>query len=78
MMGRQKEQQSLFSYRINLDQRVRADHPLRRVAGAIDFSFVRAEVTECYGRNGNESVDPEIILKMMFLFFLRTSKANGS
>ena len=76
MMGRRKEQQSLFSYRINLDRRVRDDHPLRRVAAAIDFSFVRVEVTECYGRNGNESVDPEIILKMMFLLFFEDIKSE--
>jgi transposase len=69
MMGRQKEQQALFSYRIDLNQRVRADHPLRRVGAAIDFSFARTEVAHCYGRNGNESVDPEVILKMMFLLF---------
>jgi len=69
MMGRQKQQQSLFSYRINLEHRVRGNHPLRRVAEVVDFSFVREEVAESYGANGHESVDPEIILKMMFLLF---------
>jgi hypothetical protein len=29
----------------------------------IDFSFVREEMAHCYGRNGNESVPPEVILK---------------
>jgi hypothetical protein len=67
MMGHQNEQPGSFSYRINLERRVRADHPLRRVAALIDFGFVRNEVAHCYGRNGNESVDPEVILKMMFL-----------
>jgi hypothetical protein len=34
------------------------------------LSFVREEVAHCYGKNGNESVAPEVILKMMFpLFF---------
>lgn len=69
MMGLHQPQCELFSYRVNLDQRVRPDHPLRRVAQAVDFSFVRAEVTACYGDNGNESVDPVILLKMMFLLF---------
>jgi transposase len=76
MMGRQKEEQELFSYRINLEQRVRPDHPLRRVAAMIDFGFARAEVAHCYGRNGNESVDPEIILKMMFLLFFEDIKSE--
>lgn len=69
MMGTHQAQPELFSYRVNLDQRVRPDHPLRRVAQAVDFSFVRAEVAGCYGNNGNESVDPAILLKMMFLLF---------
>lgn len=69
MMGTQNEQGSLFTYRVNLDKRVRCDHPLRRVHEAVDFGFVRAEVAALYGINGNESVDPAVILKMMFLLF---------
>jgi len=69
MMGEQKKERELFSYAVNLEKRVRSDHPLRRVAAAIDFSFVREEVAQCYGSRGNVSVDPEVILKMMFLLF---------
>jgi transposase len=69
MMGSQRPQKELFSYQIDLDRRVRSDNPLRRLREAIDFSFVRAEVAACYGANGNESVDPAVILKMMFLLF---------
>jgi DNA-directed RNA polymerase subunit RPC12/RpoP len=50
-----------------LDKRIRSDHPLRQIQQAVDFTFVRAEVTALYGDNGNESVDPAVILKMMFL-----------
>ena len=57
MMGTQDNQRALFSYRVSLDKRVRVDHPLRRVQQAVDFSFVRTEVAELYGANGNESVD---------------------
>lgn len=70
MMGSQEPQKGLFSYQIDLDRRVRTDHPLRRIREVIDFGFVRAEVAACYGANGNESVDPAVILKMMFLLFL--------
>lgn len=69
MMGRAQPQKELFSYRIDLDQRVRADHPLRAIKAAVDFTFVRAEVADCYGYNGNESVPPEVILKLIFLLF---------
>lgn len=69
MMGEQKSEPQLFNYAVNLDKRVRSNHPLRQVKALIDFSFVREEVAHCYGRNGNESVAPEVILKMMFLLF---------
>ena len=69
MMGHQEPQKDLFSYHIDLDKRVRPDNPLRRIAEKIDFTFVRDEVAKFYGNNGNESVDPVIILKMMFLLF---------
>ena len=69
MMGVHQPQPELFSYQVNLERRVRADHPLRQVAKAVDFTFVRAEVAARYGRNGNESVDPVVLIKMMFLLF---------
>ena len=69
MMGRHDPQKDLFSYQIDLDKRVRRDHPLRRITEQVDFGFVREEVQRFYGRNGHESIDPEIILKMIFLLF---------
>src|SRR6185369_12937608 len=69
MMGHQEPQKDLFSYHIDLDKRVRRDHPLRRIAETIDFTFIREEVAKFYGKNGHESVDPVILLKMMFLLF---------
>jgi transposase len=69
MMGQQKQERELFNYAVNLEKRVRSDHPLRAVAAAIDFGFVREEVAHCYGDKGNVSVDPEVILKMTFLLF---------
>lgn len=69
-MGQQDLQKELFSYNVDLDQRVRVDNPLRQVARLIDFTFARQEVAHTYGVNGNVSVDPAVILKMMFLLFL--------
>jgi transposase len=76
MMGQRKSDRELFSYAVNLEKRVRSNHPLRTVAAAIDFGFVREEVAHCYGRNGNESVAPEVILKMMFLLFFDDVKSE--
>src|SRR5438876_12249253 len=76
MMGEQKSEPQLFNYAVNLEKRVRAAHPLRQVKAAVDFSFVREEVAHCYGRNGNESVAPEVILKMMFLLLFDEIKSE--
>lgn len=75
-MGVHVEQKSLFSYSVNLEKRIRSDNPLRRIAEVIDFSFVRDEVRDLYGHNGHESVDPEIILKLIFLLFLDDVKSE--
>jgi transposase len=76
MMGEQKSEPQLFNYAVNLEKRVRSNHPLRQVKAAIDFGFVREEVAHCYGKNGNESVAPEVILKMMFLLFFDDIKSE--
>jgi transposase len=76
MMGQQKSEPELFNYAVNLEKRVRSTHPLRKVKAAIDFGFVREEVAQCYGKNGNESVAPEVILKMMFLLFFDDIKSE--
>ena len=76
MMGEQKSEPQLFNYAVNLEKRVRANHPQRQVKAVIDFSFEREEVAHCYGRNGNDSVPPEVILKMMFLLFFDDIKSE--
>ena len=75
-MGLNDGQQEMFSYQVDLDRRIRADHALRAIRSRIDFSFVRQEVAHCYGHNGNVSTDPEVILKLMFLLFLDNVKSE--
>ncbi len=70
MMGHQPANQpKLFYNRINLENRIRKDHPLRIIDQKVDFNFIYKEVKDCYGQNGNVSVPPPVILKMMFLLF---------
>ncbi len=69
MMGIQSAQKEMFSYSVDLDVRMPEKHPLRQINNRIDFGFVRERVARFYGRNGNESVDPVIVLKLMFLLF---------
>jgi transposase len=70
MMGTHQPQNDLFSYQVNLDKRVRADHPLRRIDAILDLSFVHPAVEQFYGKNGHVGIDPVILVKMMLLLFL--------
>jgi transposase len=68
MMGSQSPpQENLFYAGFSLDSRVRKDHPLRDVVKNVDFNFISAEVADMYGQNGNVSVPPPVILKLLFL-----------
>ncbi|HPL64554.1 MAG TPA: transposase [Syntrophales bacterium] len=71
MMGVQPPpQSSLFYVGFNIDQRVRKDHPLRKINELVDFDFVYKEVESLYGTRGNVSVPPPVILKLMLLLVL--------
>jgi transposase len=71
MMGHQPGyQQKLFITGFNLDERIRKDHILRKIREKIDFDFIYKEVEDTYGFNGNVSVPPAVVLKMMLLLFL--------
>src|SRR3981081_3703330 len=70
MMGERDPQKQLWSYQVNLDKRVRSDHPLRRINETLELDFVRREVAKFYGTKGNVSEDSVVIMKMMLLLFL--------
>ena len=77
MMGKvQKSQPKLFYTDFSLDRRVGSDHPLRNIKRLIDFTFVRSEVAELYGVVGNASVDPAVIMKLVFLLFYENVKSE--
>lgn len=63
----QQPQSSLFHFGVNINKRVRSNHPLRKVNELIDFDFAYNEVKKCYGKNGNISVPPPVILRLMLL-----------
>ena len=60
----------LFSFNVQLETRVRKDHPLRKIKELIDFDFIYKEVEKTYGTNGNVSVPPPVVLKLMLLLIL--------
>ena len=72
MMGQQKSEAQLFNYAVNLEKRVRSNHPLRQVKAAIDFGFVREEVAHCYGKKGNIGNKIAVPLCLLTARFSRT------
>jgi hypothetical protein len=63
MMGQHARQNELWSEPVNLARRIPADHPLRKLRERVKLDFVREEVAGSYGRKGNVSVDPVIVMK---------------
>jgi len=60
-------QGSLFIARFDLESRIRRNHPLRDLDRVLDLGWVYGEVAPFYGRNGNVSVAPTILVKLMLL-----------
>jgi transposase len=71
MMGKQPQPEpKLFYYDLRLEDRVPQDHLLRKIQAVVDFDFTYDTVKEHYGANGNVSVPPPVVLKMMLPLFL--------
>jgi transposase len=62
MLGKPNQlQPKLFYNSFSLEQRVHEGHPLRKVKNMIDFSFIRLEIKDLYGYNGNQSINPAVM-----------------
>ena len=77
MMGTsQHVEPKLFYHGLSLESRIPQDHILRKVKRLIDFTFIRSRVEHLYGINGHESLDPVVILKLMFVSIYYTIKSE--
>ena len=77
MLGKPKQTEpKLFYHGVSLERRMPVEHPLRRIKQLVDFDFIRSQVADLYGANGNQSVDPAVILKLMFLLFYENIKSE--
>lgn len=77
MMGKPNQlEPKLFYHGVSLDRRIPKYHPLRKIEQLVDFNFIRSKVADLYGTRGNESVDPAVILKLMFLLFYENIKSE--
>jgi transposase len=77
MRGNQDEQDEVFSY-IPLEQRVRPDHPLRRVREMADRALKELSPTldQLYAKSGRPSIPPEQLLRAQILQALYTIRSE--
>ena len=68
MRGKDEVRGSLFSY-VDLEQRVRPDHPLRMIRGIVNaaLSEMSSEFDALYPPTGRDSIPPERLLRALLL-----------
>ncbi len=68
MRGSDKRPGELFSY-VDLEQRIRPDHPLRAIRGLTDspLAALSGDFAALYSRLGRPSIAPEMLLRAMLL-----------
>ena len=65
MMGEQLGRQDRLFYEFCLEDRVPADHLLRRIDAVLELSWLRCELAPHYSHTGCPSVDPEPMIGML-------------
>lgn len=68
-MGQRQFVPKLF-YEFSLDSLVPETHLLRRIATAVDFSFIRPLCRDYYSSTGQPSIDPVVLFKMLLVGYL--------
>ena len=68
MRGKDEVRGSLFSY-VDLERRVRSDHPLRMIRGIVNAALVEmsGEFDMLYPPSGRDSIPPERLLRALLL-----------
>jgi transposase len=69
MMGRQTADQARLFYEFHLEERVPADHLLRRidVFTAAALADLRHKLADYYSHTGRPSIDPELLIRMLIV-----------
>ncbi len=67
MMGPAVGGQDRLFYEFNLEERIPADHLLRRIDAVLDLSWLRGELAPYYSHTGCPSIDPELMIRMLLV-----------
>jgi transposase len=78
MRGDDKQQAGIFSY-VTMEQRIAADHPMRRIRTLTDRALARmdAEFDQLYSEMGRPSIAPERLLRAQLLMVLYSIRSEG-
>src|SRR3981189_3486725 len=77
MMGRLKSDQGQLFYEFCLGDAGPEDHLLRKIAPALDLSWLRSELASHYSAMGRPSIDPELMIRMLvvgYVFAIRSER----
>jgi len=66
-MGQAVGQQDRLFYEFNLEDRVPANHLLRRIDAVLDLTWLRGELSSFYSHTGCPSIDPELMVRMLLV-----------
>src|SRR5271154_7556010 len=67
MMGQQGEDQASLFYEFCLEDRVPADHLLRKIDRFLDLGALRQHLAPFYSPIGRPSIDPELLIRMLIV-----------
>ncbi len=67
MMGPAVGQQDRLFYAFDLDDRIPANHLLRRIDAVLDLSWLRGELKSHYSEIGRPSICPELMIRMLLV-----------
>ena len=69
MQGKKEFKQRIY-YNIDLDSLVPKDHFLKRLNRLLSFDFVRSITKDYYSHTGKPSIDPVVLVKMLFIGYM--------
>jgi len=69
LLGEKQRSEPMFYY-VRMEDIVPEGHLLRLVDQYIDFGFIKDKVRHLYSHTGRPSIDPEILLRMLFIGYL--------
>jgi len=75
-MGQAVGQQDRLFYEFNLEDRVPANHLLRRIDAVLDLTWLRGGLSPFYSHTGCPSIDPELMIRMLLVGYCHSIRSE--